>query len=207
MQEVIEVEDGIFYFPSSENPISAEVCVIKGNKKLWIYDAGCTSASMEFLQNLEGRKNFVISHFHPDHMGNIIKGISFENLFIGKNTFRYCHKGSVVSEPLEFDDGVKIKIVPLPNSHAKGSLLMQVNKKYTLVGDALYAQIKLNRQIYNQQLLKQEIELLRSIETEFFLVSHAPRFIQKKERVISRLEFIYSMRKSGSTEIDISEKF
>ncbi len=207
MQEIVEVEDGMFYFPSSENPISAEVCVIKGKESLWIYDAGCTGASMEFLQNLEGRKNFVISHFHPDHMGNIVKGITFENLYIGKNTFRYCRKGSVVTEPLEFDDGVKIKIIPLPNSHAKGSLLMQVNRKYALVGDALYAQIKFNRRVYNQQLLKQEIELLKSIDTEFFLVSHAPRFIQKKERVISRLEYIYSMRESGSTEIDISDRF
>lgn len=233
--EQVKVTEHISYIQSSTEPLSAEVGIIEGEQYFYLFDVGNNNAVSEYLETLSKPKKIILSHFHPDHMGNIGK-VSFEMVFAGVNTEKYFRnyildyatermaeltgalsnvlEGTVIErkksryeivlEPIYMEDGVKLEIYPMPNSHAKGSLALMVNDRYLFMGDAFYSKVKDGNYVYNAQLLKEEIELLKRLPAEFVISSHAIPPIREKKAELSILEEIYAKRQKEEAYIYIS---
>ena len=140
----------------------------------------------------EKPKNAVISHFHPDHIGNL-EHVDLNEIYLGANTFKYAKRGKVIDKDVFIDDGIKIHLFPIPSSHAKGSLGMEIGD-YAFLGDATYSTMKQGKACYNSSVLKEEISVLKNLSAKFFLISHDEEFIKPKEKIVAELEEIYSRR-------------
>lgn len=189
---MIKINERISYIKAKNNPLSADVGIVEGDKFAWIFDVGADDSVPMELMKVEKPKNIVISHFHPDHMGNL-EHVDFEALFLGANTFKYAGKGEVVCDDIFIDDGIKIHIFPLPSSHAKGSLGFETGE-YAFLGDTVYSTMKKGRTCFNSSVLKEEITVLKKLSAKYFLISHDEKFIRTKEEVLEQLEEIYSKR-------------
>lgn len=193
----IRINDKISYIAASENPLSADIGIIRDNGTVWLFDVGSGEKS---IAELDGCYHVVLSHFHQDHIGNIDK-IRAKEIYASKVTCDHVRKGTVVTEDL-YIGGVHIFL--LPSSHTGGCLGLEVDNTYAFVGDALYSKVKNGSYVYNAQLLKDEIEVLRKLQARFLLVSHYAGLIRKREDVIAELEAIYSMRNKNTSDILIS---
>ncbi len=227
-----EINDYISYIPCCEDPISGDVGVIKGKKTTYLYDVGSTLECLDFLYSLNGRMQIIISHFHADHTWWLTKhrkgdpelkeddeiSISyerpkFEKLFIGKGCEKHVSDGQIVKEKIEIYDEtplgepLKLEIIPMPSSHTKDALALQVNEEYLFMGDSTYVGYHENKVTgekwteYNVHKLKEQIELLKSLKAEKCLVSHEKRFVRPKKVIIRQLEAIYEKRISGENSI------
>ena len=192
MAEIIKITDRISYIKATEKPLSADVGIVEGDEFIWIFDVGADESVPISLNKIQKPKKTVISHFHPDHMGNL-EHVNLNEIYLGANTFKYANRGTIVGEDIFFDDGVKIHIFPLPSSHAKGSVGMEIGD-YAFLGDATYATMKQGRVCYNASVLKEEIAVLENLSAKFFLISHDEKFIRPREEIIEELEAIYKKR-------------
>ncbi len=109
-------------------------------------------------------------------------------------------------KPIRIEDGISIEIHPLPNSHAKGSLLLQVDNQYIFVGDSLYAKAEGDSLVYNTQLLKEEIELLLKLPGETIFGSHEKNPLKRKLAAVRFLQSIYVKRQKGESYIRVTGK-
>ncbi|MFQ7394619.1 MAG: hypothetical protein ACLRMX_05445 [Lachnospira eligens] len=77
--------------------------------------------------------------------------------------------GTVVEDDIYIQDGdVSLHIFPLPSSHAKGCVALEVNSDNNFLGDALYAMQKCGHNtLYNAGILKEEINVLQNIKAKF----------------------------------------
>ncbi len=200
-----QITSEISYLPSIENPLSCDVVFIKpeGSDITWIFDTGTNSEAAQTINKIEGTKNVVISHFHPDHILNLLK-IKYDNLYVTKYTKRYTRAGVIVDEPVTFPDG--IKLYQIPSSHSKGSLVLEY-KDYAFLGDATYCHFRLTAREYNVQLLEQMIKKMEEIEAPNFCLSHDKTFVQPKESVIRIYQKILSRRTPGNPKINVNDFF
>ena len=107
-----------------------------------------------------------------------------------------------MEEDIYVDDGeLSLHIFPLPSSHAKGSLALEVNNKYCFLGDGIYAMQKGSGQLYNAGLLREEIEVLKNVKADKFMCSHKTPFERPKKVVIRWLESIYNKREKDNPYI------
>lgn len=200
------IAKGISVVRASENPLSSDVIIVEGEKYFWVYDVGNNPENILLLSQLNKPVNIILSHFHPDHIGNLEKlaysKITYNKLYQGKNTFKYTRQGIVIEEKLTIEDGISLEIFAIPSSHAKGSLAMRVGD-YVFLGDAIYPAYKNGSKMYNVQLLKEQIDLLKSTAANYFAVSHRRKFICEKREIIQWLEEIYSRRDKGSVYIEV----
>lgn len=205
------ITKNIFYITPTKNPLSANVSVIEGDKYLWVYDVGSHEDIPVMLSEISRKKGkelkIILSHFHPDHISNLEK-IAWNKLYQGKNTYKYTHIGDIVENEIQMSDGdIRIKVLPMPSSHAKGSLALVADDVYCLLGDALYPAQKGNKTVYNVGFVKQQIDILKNMAAPYVLASHREPFVQKKDAVISWLEKIYSMRVKNEPWLDAKEFF
>ena len=192
----IRINDKISFIAASENPLSADIGIIRENGSIWLYDVG---NGEDHLPDSGKEYNVVLSHFHQDHTGNINR-IHTGELYLSKETYSHVLKGTIVNDSLQIG---ALRIFPLPSCHAKGCLGLEIDNEYAFVGDALYCRIKDGRRIYNAQLLKEEITVLKNMKASLLLVSHYHGMIRKKADVIDELEAIYQMRERNNAEISI----
>ena len=192
MADIIKITDRISYIKATEKPLSADVGIIEGDESVWIFDVGADESVPISLNKISKPKNAVISHFHPDHMRNL-EHVDLNEIYLGANTFKYAKRGTVVDKDVFIDDGITIHIFPLPSSHAKGSLGMEIGD-YAFLGDATYSTMKQGKVCYNASVLKEEIAVLENLSAKFFLISHDEKFIRPKEKIIEELEEIYKKR-------------
>ncbi len=190
----ISINEKISYIESSENPLSADIGLIRENGGTWLYDVGNDEGK---AAGLNGSYNVVISHFHQDHTGNIGR-LNIRELFVSKESYRRISMGTIVTEDICFGN---IRIFPIPSSHCRGCLGMEVDETYAFVGDALYCKSKNGSYVYNAQILKDEIAVLKKIKAAYLLVSHFKGLVRNKEEVIAELEAIYKMRNPDNPEI------
>ena len=81
--ELIKLNNHISYITSTDVPLSANVVLVNGNDHVWMFDVGNHPDIPEIFNefNRDGKKiNAVLSHFHPDHIGNIQK-IKFDKVY------------------------------------------------------------------------------------------------------------------------------
>ena len=202
---LINLTSEISYLPSVEAPISSDVVFIKpdGSDTTWVFDVGTTSEAAEIINNIEGKKNIVISHFHPDHILNLLK-IKYDNLYVTKYTKKYTRAGTVIDSELDFPDG--IKIYPFPSSHSKGALALEY-KDYAFLGDATYCHFRLTAREYNVQLLEQMVSRMEQSDAPNFCLSHDKAFVQPKESVLRIYRKILARRKPGNPTINVNDFF
>ena len=201
----MEISPEISYLPSVENPISSDVVFIKpaGTDTTWIFDVGSCGEAADLINKIEGKKNIVISHFHPDHIINLLK-VKYDNLYVTKYTKKYTRSGEVVEGELSFPDG--IKIYTIASSHSKGCLALEY-KDYVFLGDATYCHFRLSAREYNVQLLEQMIKKMEGIPAPNFCLSHDKTFVQPKESVLRIYKKILARRKNGNPTINVNDFF
>ena len=183
------INDYLRYIEAKEAPLSSNVFIIKGNKNTYIYDVGSDRISREEIKKIKN-KSIIISHFHKDHMENLnFLSDDVYDLYIGDYTYKILGYGNVIKDRYEIHDGIHLKIIHIPNSHAKGSLGLIMNNEYLLIGDSLDG----NRNGFNVSLLNEEIKLLKEFDYKYVLNGHNNEIINKED-IIKELEFIYSKR-------------
>ncbi len=192
MTDFVKINERISYIPPTENPLSANIGIVRGEKSVWLFDLGCSNEAAEAINSIDMPKNAVVSHFHPDHMGNLDK-LDLNEIYLGANTFKYAKCGTVIDKDVFITDGIALHIFSLPSSHAKGSVGLEAGE-YAFLGDATYTTRKQGKACYNASVLKEEITVLKKLSAKFFLLSHDEKFIRTKEEVIAGLEEIYSRR-------------
>ena len=193
------INDKISYMEATENPLSADIGIVKDGEESWLYDVGNGDSA---ISGLDGSYNVVLSHFHPDHIGNIGK-LNVRDLYVSKETYRYLPKDMkanihIVTEPVVIGN---LHIFPIPSSHSKGCLGLEVDDSYAFVGDALYCRFKDNSYVYNAQLLKDGMRILKTLKSSMLLCSHYKGLVRSKDEVLAELEEIYSKRVKDSPEI------
>ena len=241
MPRIIKLTDRIQYLQVSYDPLSADVVAVRGDSAWWIFDVGACDEAVNFinalprnpvgseplekdsrgsLENSESaapvaislKKNIVISHFHRDHLLNVMRdlqgdvSLDFDTIYVGAYTSKSFGEiegvvKKVVMEPVSFDDGVKIQILPMPNSHAKGSLALIVDD-YVFLGDATYPMVGHGTpDVYNVQILGEQIALLKSLAATRFCLSHKRGLVRDRDSVIQFLESVYARRQKNENYI------
>lgn len=230
MPKIVKLTDRIQYLQVSYEPLSADVVAVRGDSAWWIFDVGACDEAAQFINelprilvdnsaNLAKRdngvrlaKNVVISHFHRDHLLNVQRmcggeiSLDINALYVGAYTSKTFGEiegvaKNVVMEPLAFDDGVQIQILPMPNSHAKGSLALIVDD-YVFLGDATYPMVGHGApDVYNVQILGEQIKLLKSLKPTRFCLSHKRGLVRDKTSVIQFLESVYARRQKNENYI------
>ncbi|MCR5154994.1 MAG: MBL fold metallo-hydrolase [Lachnospiraceae bacterium] len=199
----IRLSPRISYIPATDDPLSADVVIVRGLSYTWVFDVGADENTALEINLISGKKAVVLSHFHKDHVFNLDK-IKYDRLYVSRFTFDHVNTGDIITNDFyENDGGVHIHIFPIPSSHAKGSLGLEVDNEFAFLGDATYSQFKGGSFVYNSQLLKDEIDILNNIDAKYFCESHHKVFARPKEEVIARLKDIYSKRKNGNALISV----
>ena len=197
-----KITDSIYYINATESPLSADVGIVEGKEYCWIYDVGCNEEACQALAGIKKDKAVVLSHFHPDHIGNLSR-VSCSKLYCGDNTYKYIHTGEIVDRNIVMEDGVSIHLFKIPSSHAKGSIGMEVNGEYAFWGDAAYCTTKSGKRVYNAQLLLEQIRLLEGLSSKYILLSHEEEFVTEKDKLLEMLYSRYVKRDAKSPFIDV----
>ena len=195
--DLISINGKISYIEATPDPLSADIGVIRDESGVWLFDVGNDPWR---IADLTDEYNVVLSHFHQDHAGSIDR-IRAKELYLSKETYRHVGRGTVVESDIRIGG---LHIFPIPSSHTKGSLGLEVDESYAFVGDALYSKVKDGFYIFNAQLLKAEIDVLSGLKAPYFLVSHFKGLIRSKDEVIEELKEIYGMREKNDPEIRVS---
>jgi len=184
---------------SSENPLSADVYFIKATNDTYIVDVGSNEDAREAITAIPSGK-IIITHFHQDHMENLKHIPVVEaNLYVGDYTRKVLGYGTLVREQVHIQDGISIRILPIPNSHAKGSLCVLANEEYLLLGDSFYT----NKNGYNVSLLYDEIKLLKELNFRYALMSHDTK-VYTRDEILETLEYYYLRREKNNPYIPLS---
>ena len=200
-KEIINIDQDLFYLPSENDPVlSADVGIFSGGKALWLYDCGASDKACTLISGFE-KVNVTISHFHRDHSFNLQRLNNVDSLYVSKYSFDYFKAGTIVTDELFIEDGGMIHIFPVPNSHCKGSLGMEINEKYVFLGDSVYGKHIDRRLAYNVQLLLEQYRLLERIKADKCIISHDEKCIIDKAEIIAKFDKILTKRKVGETMI------
>ena len=238
MPKIVKLTDRIHYLQMSNDPLSADVIAVRGDRAWWVFDVGACDEAVQFINELPRipveeaaipvdenganlaacnnaarlAKNVVISHFHRDHLLNVQRmcggeiSLDIDALYVGAYTSKTFGEiegvaKNVVMEPLALDDGVQIQILPMPNSHAKGSLALIVDD-FVFLGDATYPMVGHGApDVYNVQILGEQIKLLKSLTPSRFCLSHKRGLVRDKTSVIQFLESVYARRQKNENYI------
>ncbi len=176
----MQIADNIVTLEASDKPLSADVVFIKENGTTYIFDVGeCEEAYLR-IQETEGKKVIILSHFHRDHTHNLSR-ITYDELYASKETIKKFKTGTIVKEPISLGN---IKLIPIPSSHCKGCIALLYHG-YLFVGDALYPSDK----GFNRQILDNTISTLENIDFKYFCISHRKMFVNPKDAIMRWLEY------------------
>ena len=172
----------IKYLPATNDPLSADVYCIEGDKYCYVYDVGNDDRSLQYINQIGKEKVVVLSHHHKDHTGNIV-GLHYRDLYVGKKTYEIIGKGIIVEDALTINDGVRIDVTHCPSPHTDGSLIVTVDNEYTLIADLYFT-----RPPFDKEKAMRMIESLRNVDTKYFVVSHQEdEKVMPKEKLIAEL--------------------
>ncbi|MCM1299464.1 MAG: hypothetical protein NC203_10200 [Firmicutes bacterium] len=198
--ELKTVNGRISYIEATEAPLSADVGIIRAGDITWIFDVGNGEDIAEKIGGIAGEKYAVISHFHADHTSNLEK-ISYTRLYGGGFTCKRLGSGIPVEHDLYVGD---VHLFPIPSTHSKGCIGLELGD-CAFLGDSTYAANIEGKAAYNAGLLQETVKTLQGLRAEKFLLSHSKPFVQPRDRVIAKLETVYSYRKKNKPYIFIEE--
>lgn len=164
---MIRLTPKICQIPAVSEPLSADVFIIEGDERYYVYDVGCNDEALEALSALDKPVTVILSHFHRDHTGNMSRFTPAETL-AGARTCKYVDNATLVDAPLTIRDGVEIIVQPCVSPHVPGCLIATVDGEYTFIGDLHYA-----RPGTGQGEAKGMLNVLKTLDTRYFVVSHA----------------------------------
>ena len=190
------INEKISYIECSDDPLSADIGIIRDGDAVWLYDVGSDERA---ISELTGNYNVVLSHFHQDHTGNIGK-LNIKEAFVSPETKRHVQMGTVADKDIYVGN---LHIFPLPSSHCKGCLGLEVEETYAFVGDALYSKFRDGYYIFNAQLVKDAIAVLKKLKAPYLLVSHFKGLVRCRDEVIAELTELYKHRGKNSQEIKV----
>ena len=190
------INEKISYIECSDDPLSADIGIIRDGDAVWLYDVGSDERA---ISELTGNYNVVLSHFHQDHTGNIGK-LNIKEAFVSPETKRHVQMGTVADKDIYIGN---LHIFPLPSSHCKGCLGLEVDETYAFVGDALYSKFRDGYYIFNAQLVKEAIAVLKKLKAPYLLVSHFKGLVRCRDEVIAELTELYQHRDKNSPEIKV----
>ncbi len=195
---MLPIHDRIACIPACDEPLSAEIGVVRGDSCSWLFDVGNGAAPLAAVQAIPGKKCAVLSHFHPDHMANW-ESCGLSQLFASEHTRRYLPQHvpfpvTIITEPLLLCDGAELRLFPLPSSHARGCLGLEVDDAFAFVGDGLYCTGKDGRPAFNAGMLRETLAVLRTLRADTLLVSHHEPFARSRADVLAELEAVYAAR-------------
>lgn len=177
----------IKYLPATNDPLSADVYCIEGDKYCYVYDVGNDERSLQYINQIGKEKVVVLSHHHKDHTGNIV-GLHYRDLYVGKKTYEIIGKGIFVEDTLTINDGVRIDVSHCVSPHTEGSLIITVDNEYTLIADLYFT-----RPPFDEEKAMKMIDFLRNIDTQYFVISHQENEnVIPKEKLITELTVYFS---------------
>lgn len=156
----------ICQIPASDEPLSAEVFIIEGDERYYVFDVGSNDEAYAALSALDKPMTVILSHFHRDHTGNMCR-LSPAQTLAGTRTCKYVDNATLVDAPLTIRDGVEIIMRPCVSPHAPGCLIATVDSMYTFLGDLHYA-----RPGTGQGEAKGMLNVLKMVQTQYFVPSH-----------------------------------
>lgn len=175
------ITERITYLPATDEPLSAEVYLIKGDQRCYVYDVGNNNGSLRYINQIEKEKTVILSHYHKDHIGNI-EDINYAQLYIGRKTYETIGRGEIVDEVCTINDGVKIEILQCISPHTEGSLIVNVDNEYTLIADLYFT-----KPPFEKEKAMQMIAFLEKLDTKYFVVSHQKDKVIEKEKMLKEL--------------------
>lgn len=192
---MIKLNERVEYFPQIEEPLSADVILIKGNETTFIFDIGNNEDALSYVNSSKGKKVLILSHFHSDHASNA-GNARVDEIYGGNYTCNSLKLGKVVTEitaiATKEKEGIDLKIIPIPSSHAKGCLALMLDDEILFTGDATYAMLRGNEVVYNATLLNDELNTLRSLPATKYFLSHDNGKLRKSALIIRQLSNIYT---------------
>ena len=191
----IVINEKISYIECSDDPLSADIGIIRDGDAVWLYDVG---SDERVIFELTGNYNIVLSHFHTGNIGKL----NIKEAFVSHETKRHVQMGTVADRDIYIDN---LHIFPLPSSHCKGCLGLEVDETYAFVGDALYSKFRDGYYIFNAQLVKEKIAVLKKLKAPYLLVSHFKGMVRRRNEVIAELEELYHYRDKNSSEIKVKQ--
>ena len=180
--EMNRISEKIKYLPATNDPLSADVYFVEGDKYCYIYDVGNNEHSLTQINQTEKEIIVILSHYHADHTGNIDE-INFRDLYVGNLTHETIGKGTIVEDVITINDGVKIEVIHCVSPHTDGSLIMNIDNEYTLIADLYFT-----RPPFDKKKALKMLESLGKIDTKYFVISH-----QEEAKVIDKNELIESL--------------
>lgn len=210
--EVQIINNCLSYLKASKgSPLSADVIRISGASSTWFYDVGANESAFEFVSSAQGKKNIVLSHFHPDHIGNLERILKTEpdnevktNVYQSAHTIKYTGGGIICDKELCITDGAQFRIKEVPSCHAKGCIGLIYNEEYIFLGDAIYSTQKKGKTVYNVQQLNGLIQFLEQEKAEICFVSHKSKPMIQRDHLIRFLKMIYSRRAKNEAYIEMT---
>lgn len=164
--------------PATPEPLSADVFIIEGDVRYYVFDVGASDEAHAAISALDKPLTVILSHFHRDHTANMSRLAPAETL-AGARTCKYVPHATLVDAPLTIRDGVEIDVRPCVSPHAPGCLIATVDGEYTLLGDLTYA-----RPETGQGEAKGMLNLLKTLDTRYFVPSHAEGEPQEKAALL-----------------------
>lgn len=177
---------------NKEFSVDAEVSLLTENSLAQVEDARFTENSVAQVKNSQSSEN---------QLAQTEVARLTENSLAQTEVARLA-ENSLAQAP----QNPKIKIMELPSSHAKGSLMLQYGD-YVFTGDGTYCTIKKGEHVYNANLLFDEIQTLENLDCKYLCLSHERNFVQKKETVLKLHKDIYFRRKANEVYISVEDFF
>src|SRR5574344_1209822 len=216
MYDFIKVNDELYYVEGNENEPCPKIFLIAGKESSLLIDVGNKIEQVNSLYegikkyNLSPLKYIVITHFHDDHLHNINE-FKDKEIIVSKQTSKYIpFKVTIFIEKITLNLGdLPLIIDDLPNSHAKGSLLVYLpNSKMMFVGDALAGRILGDSYTINRSLTFELNKKLKEYEVNTYVEGH-PKFSLNNAKMISEEIENYNriLKETKGDNIEIKEDF
>jgi glyoxylase-like metal-dependent hydrolase (beta-lactamase superfamily II) len=138
-------------------------------------------------ERLAPLKYVALTHFHDDHIGNLIYLPEGPAILASKNTARYLSRPStLVSEDQDLDlGGYVIRLILVPSLHAKGCLDV-LSENFLFTGDSLYYRQSGSSYYYNPQIAYEMLKKHEAIPFTKAIAAHESP-IHTKEEIITYL--------------------
>jgi len=186
-----KLTDHIFIFPGhDEEGPNPKIVLLTGKESSLLIDVSNDPKQFDEVlafQKKEGLspvKFVALTHFHDDHIGNLIYLPNDIEILASKNTARYLSRPTrVLTEDTILDLGdYPLSLILVPSLHAKGCLDV-LSEHYLFVGDSLYYRQSGLSYYYNPQIAYEMLKKAKSIPFEVAISAHTSLNHSKSEVV------------------------